>query len=176
MSIWHVTIEVAADQTDSKAPDPAALDEFLELLGPEAAVSGTPEEPADGKVRYGADITIDDNDIHDMPRVVSVALDLFRGFATKAGLPDWPLARLEVLSDTEVDAQLAQPNFPELVGVSEVAGLLDVTKQRVSALAKSESFPEPVVRLESGPIWTLPSVRRFVENWARRPGRPARVG
>jgi hypothetical protein len=53
--------------------------------------------------------------------------------------------------------------------------LLDVTKQGVSSLAKSETFPEPGARLDSGPIWTLPSVRRFVESWTRRPGRPAKA-
>ncbi len=57
--------------------------------------------------------------------------------------------------------------------MAEVAELLKVSRQRASALARSESFPSPVVALRSGPVWTRASVNRFVESWRRRPGRTA---
>jgi hypothetical protein len=95
--------------------------------------------------------------------------------AAKVGLPAWPLARLEVKSDEEVDLELSRPSFPQLVGVTEVARLLDVTRQRASILAQGAEFPAPVAVLAAGPVWTLPSVRRFTEAWARRAGRPKKA-
>ena len=74
--------------------------------------------------------------------------------ASAADLPEWPLVEAEVLTATELDRQNALPSLPELVGVAEVAELLKVSRQRTSALARSESFPSPVVALRSGPVWT----------------------
>ena len=54
-----------------------------------------------------------------------------------------------------------------LAGVAEVAGMLGVSRQRVSQLAGSRDFPEPVVTLAAGPVWE----RKAVEDWAERTGR-----
>ena len=93
--------------------------------------------------------------------------------ASAADLPEWPLVEAEVLTATELDRQNALPSLPELVGVAEVAELLKVSRQRTSALARSESFPSPLVALRSGPVWTRASMNRFVESRRRRPGRTA---
>jgi hypothetical protein len=55
----------------------------------------------------------------------------------------------------------------DLVGVAEVADMLRVTRTRVSQLATTTGFPEPVVRLAAGPVW----YRQDVERWARETGR-----
>jgi predicted DNA-binding transcriptional regulator AlpA len=55
------------------------------------------------------------------------------------------------------------------MGVAEVAELLGVTRQRVTQLAKTDGFPEPQVRLASGPVWESADV----EQWARKTGRLA---
>lgn len=55
----------------------------------------------------------------------------------------------------------------DLVGVAEVAALLGVSRQRVSQLAASESFPAPEAQLAAGPVW----LRAAVEQWARSTGR-----
>jgi len=80
----------------------------------------------------------------------------------------------KVLTTEELERQLAEPPLPELIGVAELAGLLDVTKQRVSYLAKGTAgFPKPFATLAAGPVWLKPTVARFVETWERRPrGRP----
>jgi len=80
----------------------------------------------------------------------------------------------EVLTMEELERRLAEPPLPELIGVAELAGLLDVTKQRVSYLAKGTAgFPKPFAQLAAGPVWLKPTVTRFVETWERRPrGRP----
>ena len=80
----------------------------------------------------------------------------------------------EVLTIEELERRLTEPPLPELIGVAELAGLLDVTKQRVSYLAKGTAgFPKPFATLAAGPVWLKPTVTRFVETWERRPrGRP----
>lgn len=61
-----------------------------------------------------------------------------------------------------------------LVGLSEIAMMLDVTKQRASQLVRDyQDFPAPVAELASGRIWETAAV----EEWAkahpvRSPGRP----
>lgn len=55
----------------------------------------------------------------------------------------------------------------DLMGVTEIALLLGVTRQRVQQLAKTEGFPEPTARLVGAIIW----LREDVEQWAREAGR-----
>lgn len=62
-----------------------------------------------------------------------------------------------------------------LVGTAEVAGMLDVTRQRVAQLIASHpDFPAPIAEISAGRIWS----RVEVEAWAtihasRRAGRPS---
>lgn len=65
---------------------------------------------------------------------------------------------------------LGPVTFPELVGATEIAELLGVTRQRVQQLAGLPDFPEPVARLKMGSVWRLDDVRA----WAERTGRTLR--
>ncbi len=67
---------------------------------------------------------------------------------------------------------LRESNVPDIVGVAEVATILKVSRQRVSELARSRTFPRPVTMLAAGPIWYRAAIARYVERWPRRPGRP----
>jgi hypothetical protein len=91
-------------------------------------------------------------------------------------LPDLAVIAVDVQTVDEQERQLVESNVPELLGVSEVAEALGVSKQRVAELADSESFPAPIVRLRAGPIWERSAIARFLGQWDRRPGRPARGG
>ncbi len=53
------------------------------------------------------------------------------------------------------------------MGISEIAELLGVSRQRAHQLAASHGFPEPVARLAQGPVWETAEV----EKWARETGR-----
>lgn len=53
------------------------------------------------------------------------------------------------------------------MGVAEVAELLEVSRQRVTQLAKLPGFPAPTVKLASGPVWESADIER----WARETGR-----
>jgi hypothetical protein len=62
----------------------------------------------------------------------------------------------------------------EVVGLAELAELLDVTKRTAARYATRTDFPEPLARLRSGPVWR----RVDVERWGKkhlplpRTGRP----
>jgi predicted DNA-binding transcriptional regulator AlpA len=51
-----------------------------------------------------------------------------------------------------------------VVGVSEIAEMLGVSRQRAHTLTGRAGFPAPVVRLKMGAVWT----RRDVERWIAR--------
>lgn len=53
------------------------------------------------------------------------------------------------------------------MGLTEVAELLGISRQRAHVLCKRDGFPEPTARLAAGLIWE----RADVEKWARETGR-----
>ena len=57
-----------------------------------------------------------------------------------------------------------------LMGITEIARLLGVSRQRAHQLAHGEDFPEPVAVLAAGPIWETTQI----EAWAERTGRSPR--
>ncbi len=82
---------------------------------------------------------------------------------------------VEALSMEDLDRSITESNAPDLVGVSELAGLLKVSKQRISKLSSAAEFPKPIATLAAGPIWRKIAIARFVEAWERRPGRPRKA-
>ncbi len=102
----------------------------------------------------------------DAEAAIQEALRVFR-----RALPDLEPVEVKVQTVEEQERQLAESNIPELLGVAEVAEALGVSKQRVSELASQESFPLPIARLRSGPIWQRSALARFMRAWNRRPGR-----
>ena len=61
-----------------------------------------------------------------------------------------------------------------LMGISEIAQLLGVSRQRAHQLAQSEDFPKPIAVLAAGKIWEA----KRIEAWAqrRRDGRTKHEG
>ena len=57
----------------------------------------------------------------------------------------------------------------DIVGVSEVAQMLGVSRQRIHALARDHrnNFPKPSATLAAGRIW----LRKDIEQWAAAQGR-----
>lgn len=108
----------------------------------------------------------------DVRWAVTAAVDKVIMALEKCGLEPGRVVHVEAETFAALDARLAEPTIPSLVGIHELAGMLGVTKQRASALARSPGFPLPIAELAAGPIWAEPMVQRFVEEWARQPGRP----
>lgn len=52
-----------------------------------------------------------------------------------------------------------------LLGTSEVAVVLGVSKQRIHALRKNKKFPQPIVNLAATPIWDRREIDVFLAEW-----------
>jgi hypothetical protein len=168
---WSVTIEAESDESDGGGVVGSdKLDDLLSVLDHfSPVVIVPPEEPRGTPIRYGVDLSV----LADAAaEATDIAVAAFETAVKEIGLPEWPIVKLGVITEAELDASLATSNFPTLLGVSELADLLGVSKQRASELARTASFPSPVATLASGPVWVEHAVVRYLEEWERRPGRP----
>lgn len=53
----------------------------------------------------------------------------------------------------------------DILGTSEVAEVLGVSKQRIHSLRQMAEFPEPFVQLASTPLWDRTEVIEFLAKW-----------
>jgi len=167
MTWWSVLVEAAGDDGELEHGDPR-----LDMLAD--AVSEWSGVATGGDERYGARISVEASVPLDACRT---ALDLFHKVAAAAQLPEWPIARVEAITEEELELELERPPMPALAGVAEAASILDVTKQRISQLrAEHTDFPRPIMQLASGPVWLEAAIYAFAERWERKPGRPSRAG
>ena len=163
---WNVQVEAVGDEQYDDDLLGDLLDNLFEYDG---VVTGTPEEPIDGRARYGAGFSVQ---AVDAVEAVARARTVFEYAAAVAGLPPWALARVEAQTERELEVELARPSFPPLLGVAELAERLEVSRQRAWTITGRSDFPDPVARLKATPVWTADSVRRFLESWQRKVGRP----
>jgi hypothetical protein len=92
------------------------------------------------------------------------------------GVDDSAVLGVETLRRDEYDRRADEPTVPQLLSAPDVANVLNVSRQRVHQLATlNKRFPEPLLRLGSGPLWIADAIRRFDREWDRKPGRPRRV-
>jgi predicted DNA-binding transcriptional regulator AlpA len=167
---WQAYVEalppdgwVGPDPSDDEMAD--MLADVAELLVERAAV------PA-GDHR-GWSVTFSVGDSADPGHLAALAVDSVRAVAAKAGLPDWPVARLELVRQDVAEAELARPQLPDLVGTQEVTRMLGVSRQRLHELRSADRFPRPVMRIAAGPLWLKTTIDAHLETWNRRPGRHA---
>lgn len=85
------------------------------------------------------------------------------------GALDW----IEIQTEERLERALSTP-APRYAGVTEVAELLGVSKQRVDQLRARDDFPKPVAELAAGPVWREDMLQRFIAEWPRRVGRPSK--
>lgn len=92
---------------------------------------------------------------------------------TARTLPTKP-SQLQVQPLNEWMAEQKAPGPQDLIGATEAAGLLGVSRQRVGQLTERPDFPTPIARLSAGPVWTRASIEVFNRNWDRKiSGRPS---
>ena len=82
---------------------------------------------------------------------------------------------LEVLKESDAEADALRPVFPDVVGYAEIAREASLSRQRVRELAESDSFPEPVIKTSQGPLFAKAAVMAWLENRNTKAGRPARI-
>jgi hypothetical protein len=109
------------------------------------------------------------------------ALSLLRNVAQEADLPPW--MHLDLDADPESselpnadmpgsDRRSPRTPPPPIAGVTEAAGLLGISKQRLAQLSDRPDFPTPW-RLAAGPFWLRSDLEAFHQ---RRPRRRGRLG
>jgi predicted DNA-binding transcriptional regulator AlpA len=82
---------------------------------------------------------------------------LARGFLTIKGIDTYRLGRIAFSVMTH-----------HLIGVTEIAGMLGISRQRVDQLVRSGPFPDPEAELIGGRVWS----HETVERWAKERLRP----
>jgi hypothetical protein len=109
-----------------------------------------------------------------LPAAVLTASERLKEALGQLGIVDVEIVEAEAMTEELLERRLARE--PELyVGVSEIAEILGVSRQRVSEIRLTlADFPRPIAELAAGPVWTRSSLNHFLENWARRPGRPSK--
>jgi hypothetical protein len=101
---------------------------------------------------------------------------LIEGRAAEAGLPGWPVVRLEALRQDVLDAENDRPTLPALVSAPEAAEILGVSAQPVHELAAANPrFPEAAYELRTGKLCLRDAIVAFGRRWERKPGRPRSV-
>jgi hypothetical protein len=104
---------------------------------------------------------------------VRIATSWFLDACHEANVGHAGIARVDLMTADYLEADLLR--VPDaLLGVAEVAAELGVSRQRLSELRRRPDFPAPVSELAAGPVWSGSSLRRFIEGWDRKPGRPRR--
>lgn len=133
------------------------LDDILDTLEPYAGALTI--HPLSLRVRLNVEApTLD--------QAATSALEVF-----KRAFPSEEAIRFEAQTVEDLEKQLAESNAPELLGVTELARALGVTRTRASQFTRHGTFPPPAAILAAGPVWYRRTVARFLANWDRRPGR-----
>ena len=157
MAQWVCTVEAVNDTYRGDVED--LSDGLLARLG----TNGGSAAFGDGRIT--ATFTID-------ARLVLQATETALKTWNKA-LDDSSAWSVVSLTARRADQPDDLPGLPELLGVAEVAKLLDVSKQRATELARTHRlFPPPITELASGPVWTAWQIASFQRTWTRKPGRP----
>ncbi len=157
---WSVYIQAAHDLGVENARK--VVEVALEHLKPFSAVTGFGPRTVDVQMSVDAESP------------GSAVVKATRAFLTafvRAKVPtQLEIVAVEAEDAERLDERLKQPDVPDLIGIAELAQILNVSKQRASQLARQRDFPVPYVRLASGPIWKKSNLSLFLEGWMRRPG------
>jgi len=163
MKEWSVGLEFTGRHG---AVDPDVLFDLIEAL--EDYHAGAASLSPDG-TRIGVDLWVEAPSLR--AALAASERAVLRALAA-VGLAGMSITAADVKPWAELEADLARPNYPELVGVAEMAEILGVSKQRISELAATPKFPRPLAQLKGGPVWDRASIGNFLQTWQRKPGRP----
>ncbi|WP_143661329.1 hypothetical protein [Streptomyces pseudogriseolus] len=155
---WTVYVELAVrDAADSM------IEELYERLAEREPVVGTAPN-GNLSVRIWVDTAT-------ARQAIDVALKEVAAASKAVGLGQ-TVVGVELLTEKELDRRNAEPIVPELAGISEIAEMLGVGRQRAAQLAQRSDFPPAVAQLKSGPVFLADQVRGFEARWDRHSGRP----
>lgn len=150
---WAVTVHWTAPGFDE--PDGISLMEQLGDLRPAIAI---------GDVDVGPQPSVD----VDLLMTVRVpASTLRQALATALGRVEAATGvkavGVEAMTRAEERRRYERSLLPHLIGIDEIAEILDVTPERAAVVAEREDFPSVVLAREEGVLW----LRWQVELWAQ---------
>lgn len=153
-SDWVITFTFDVD------PSMEQMDEWESMLeGFDASVARIPGR--------GVDVTMYAPGELDPPEALSKVIRE-ASHAMRIGAP----VGIEIIGEREYIRRATAPTMPELMSAAEIADELGVRRQRVHQLRATPAFPAPLAELRGGAVWDAAAVRRFAQNWTRKPGRP----
>ena len=105
-------------------------------------------------------------------QAVDTALRSVEAACRAVGVP-CTVTAVDVMPWEEFERRQAEPPVPPLVGPTEIAKRLGVSRQRAWAIieANPDAFP-PVAETARGTLYLESSLDRFERTWERRSGRP----
>ena len=167
MTTFHVHLEL---ETAEPVHDTTYLKLADHLEGWDASVGAGTWASHDG---VAVSVAVDADD---WQAAQARTVDAVTAAAAASGIQPTETVEVRVLRWAEFEAETDAPNYPDLVGASEAAQLLEVSRQRVHQLLRQHpDFPAPLYQLRgTGPLWTRAGIQAFGRRWERKPGRPAR--
>ncbi|MGW8988328.1 hypothetical protein ACWGRF_00110 [Streptomyces zhihengii] len=104
-------------------------------------------------------------------QAIDSALKEVTAAARAVGIPTLVVG-VELVTEQELDRRNDEPIVPDLAGISEIAEMFGVGRQRAAQLAKRDDFPPAVAQLKAGPVFLSDQVKGFESRWDRHGGRP----
>lgn len=160
---------------------PDITDENYERLS--SATRGQPGSPYGVSVYFvdykpeSGNLVVSDFSVHkEFRAAIDECLDRILFSIEASGMGGQVVSMTVERLDHEQNQKALQAFITDLMGNSEVAEMLKVSRQRVSEIARThEQFPQPVAKLASGPVYAAEDVKAFERQWERRrTGRPPR--
>jgi len=146
---WSVTIEGRADR-------PLDPEEVLERLQPHhPSVQGA-------GANLAATVTVD---APGPLQAIEMAHEVVMAAIKPARLA---IEAVEAKTEERQDRELEQSNVPDLVGLADIALMAGTTRQRVFQMTANRGFPESILQLAAGRLWSRPAVARYLEETADR--------
>jgi predicted DNA-binding transcriptional regulator AlpA len=110
----------------------------------------------------------------DVVTATTLAVETWSSWADKLGIPVAAPTWADVCTYDTLETRNNIPLYPDVIGVTEVAEIMGVSKQRASELTKRANFPQPIARLALGPVWPKRNIEAWNEANPRRgkSGRP----
>ncbi len=156
---WSVRIEAAHNAGQERGLQ--LIDQVMRSLRNYAAVS------SGGPSTLAVQMTVTADSL---PSAFAKGIKAFEQAVRNAGAPKtFEIVDVETETDKHFEARVDEPD-PELIGIAELANLVNVSRSRASAMAARRDFPAPYARLASGPVWIKANLSRWFEEWQRRPG------
>ena len=163
MTNWQASV---AFMSAHPFTEDAAFDTIEALLTHGAAMS-VERDLSGGSVTLSVEAATPLDAAAEATRLVTSAAEPILGSISVTGI--------EVLSESAVDAELARPLFPEVVGYAEIADMAGVSRQRARQFASLSGFPKPVIETAQGPLMGRHAVARWLETRNTSGGRPKKA-